>query len=242
MQDRICPVPRQCPRPCRQAELLDAAETFVDTEGAELGMGQMTDPAAVTAQNKADDARARLDHRPVVFIGLMGAGKSVIGKMTASAMRIPFVDSDQEIEKASRMSIADLFAAYGEEEFRALEARVIRRLLRGGPMVLSTGGGAFMQEPIRANIKRRGLSLWLKADLDVLWDRVKRRSHRPLLKTANPKGTLSNLLDQRYPVYAQADLTVQSRDVPKEVIVSEVIDAIASAPPAHNKKGNGHDS
>ena len=202
----------------------------------------MTDPAADTAASKADEARARLDKRVIVFIGLMGAGKSVIGKMSASAMRIPFVDSDQEIEKASRMSIADLFASYGEEEFRALEARVIRRLLRGGPMVLSTGGGAFMQETIRANIKRRGLSLWLKADLDVLWDRVKRRSHRPLLKTQNPKHTLSDLLDQRYPVYAQADLTVHSRDVPKEVIVSEVIDAIASAPPANNKRGNGHDS
>ncbi|MEM9107434.1 MAG: shikimate kinase [Pseudomonadota bacterium] len=202
----------------------------------------MTDPAADTAVRKADEARAHLDHRVIVFIGLMGAGKSVIGKMTASAMKIPFVDSDDEIEKASRMSIADLFASYGEEEFRALEARVIRRLLRDGPMVLSTGGGAFMQEPIRDNIKRRGLSLWLKADLDVLWDRVKRRSHRPLLKTKDPKGTLSDLLDQRYPIYAQADLTVQSRDVPKDVIVSEVIDAIASAPPTTNRKGNVHDS
>lgn len=201
----------------------------------------MTDPATDTAVTKAEEARLRLDHRAIVFIGLMGAGKSVIGKMTASAMRIPFVDSDQEIEKASRMSIADLFAAYGEEEFRALEARVIRRLLRGGPVVLSTGGGAFMQEPIRANIRRRGLSLWLRADLDVLWDRVKRRGHRPLLKTKDPRRTLSELLDQRYPVYAEADLIIQSRDVPKEVIVSEVIDAIAAAPRASNRKGNGHD-
>lgn len=201
----------------------------------------MTDPATDTAVRKTDEARARLDHRAIVFIGLMGAGKSVIGKMTASALQIPFVDSDQEIEKASRMSIADLFDAYGEEEFRALEARVIRRLLRGGPMVLSSGGGAFMQEPIRANIRRRGLSLWLKADIDVLWDRVKRRGHRPLLKTKDPRRTLSDLLDQRYPVYAGADLTIQSRDVPKEVIVSEVIDAIAAAPPACNRKGVGHD-
>ncbi len=201
----------------------------------------MTDPATDTAVTKAEEARLRLDQRAIVFIGLMGAGKSVIGKMTASAMRIPFVDSDQEIEKASRMSIADLFAAYGEEEFRALEARVIRRLLRGGPMVLSTGGGAFMQETIRANIKRRGLSLWLRADLDVLWDRVKRRGHRPLLKTENPRRTLSDLLDQRYPIYAEADLIIQSRDVPKEVIVSEVIEAIAAAPAANNRKGSGHD-
>ena len=105
------------------------------------------------------------------------------------------------------------------------------RLLKGGPMVLSTGGGAFMQDRVRANIKRRGLSLWLKADLDVLWDRVKRRSHRPLLKTQNPKGTLSDLLESRYPVYGEADLIIQSRDVPKETIVGEVIDAIIAAGP-----------
>ena len=191
----------------------------------------MTNTATDTPVTRAGDARARLGNRAIVFIGLMGAGKSVIGKMSAAAMQIPFVDSDQEIEKASRMSIADLFESYGEDEFRALEARVIRRLLRGGPMVLSTGGGAFMQEAVRANIRRRGLSLWLKADLDVLWDRVKRRGHRPLLKTKNPRATLSELLANRYPVYAQADLTVQSRDVAKEVIVSEVLEAIAAAPP-----------
>ena len=181
---------------------------------------------------RAAEARACLGKRPIVFIGLMGAGKSVIGKMSAAAMQIPFVDSDHEIEKVSRMSIADLFASYGEDEFRSLEARVIRRLLKGGPMVLSTGGGAFMQDRVRANIKRRGMSLWLKADLDVLWDRVRRRSHRPLLKTDNPKGTLSDLLESRYPVYGEADLIIQSRDVPKETIVGEVIDAIIAAGPA----------
>jgi shikimate kinase len=198
--------------------------------------------ATDTLVTRAGEARARLGKRPVVFIGLMGAGKSVIGKMTAAAMQIPFVDSDQEIEKASRMSIADLFDSYGEDEFRALEARVIRRLLRGGPMVLSTGGGAFMQETVRANIRRRGLSLWLKADLDILWDRVKRRGHRPLLKTKNPRATLSELLEHRYPVYAKADLTVQSRDVAKETIVSEVLEAIAAAPPEAFGRGDGNAS
>ncbi|MDA4845670.1 shikimate kinase [Hoeflea poritis] len=183
---------------------------------------QPTEPGG----NKEDKARACLGKRTIVFVGLMGAGKSVIGKLTAQAMQIPFVDSDHEIEQVSRMSIADLFASYGEEEFRALEARVIRRLLRDGPMVLSTGGGAFMQEKVRANIKRRGLSVWLKADLDVLWERVRRRGHRPLLKTEDPKATLAGLLDSRYPVYAQADLVVQSRDVTKETIVGEVLDAI----------------
>ena len=186
----------------------------------------MNSQPAEPERKRQDEARACLGKRTIVFVGLMGAGKSVIGKLTAQAMRIPFVDSDHEIEQVSRMSIADLFASYGEEEFRALEARVIRRLLRDGPMVLSTGGGAFMQEKVRANIKRRGLSVWLKADLDVLWERVRRRGHRPLLKTADPKATLAALLDSRYPVYAQADLVVQSRDVAKETIVGEVLDAI----------------
>ncbi|MCY6383533.1 shikimate kinase [Hoeflea prorocentri] len=182
--------------------------------------------ASESAHPQADEARACLGSRAVAFVGLMGAGKSVIGRMSAQAMRIPFVDSDHEIEQVSRMSISDLFAQYGEAEFRALEARVIKRLLQEGPMVLSTGGGAFMQAPVRDYIGQSGLSLWLKADLDVLWERVKRRSHRPLLQTDNPEATLSALLDERYPVYAMADLVVQSRDAPKETIVDEVLDAI----------------
>ncbi|MEX3011597.1 shikimate kinase [Hoeflea sp. TYP-13] len=219
--------------------LLDGAGTFVDTVGAQHGTGLMKTHTIDPAQPRAGEALACLGKRTIVFVGLMGAGKSVIGKMTAAAMQIPFVDSDHEIEEVSRMSIADLFASYGEDEFRALEARVIRRLLRDGPMVLSTGGGAFMQERVRANIKRRGLSVWLRADLEILWERVKRRGHRPLLKTDDPKGTLSALLDSRYPVYSEADLIIQSRDVPKETIVEEVLDAIISNGPegsAESKK------
>lgn len=208
--------------------LLDGTQTFVDTRSVGYGTGKMDKHASNSALPRAHDARSCLGKRAIVFVGLMGAGKSVIGKMTAATMEIPFVDSDQEIEKVSRMSIADLFESYGEAEFRSLEARVIGRLLRGGPMVLSTGGGAFMQETVRDNIKRHGLSLWLKADLDVLWDRVKRRGHRPLLKTRDPRGTLSALLESRYPVYAQADMVIQSRNVPKETIVAEVIEAIIS--------------
>ena len=196
--------------------------------------------ASESAHSQADKARACLGKRTVAFVGLMGAGKSVIGRLTAQAMRIPFVDSDHEIEHVSRMSISDLFARYGEAEFRALEARVIKRLLQEGPMVLSTGGGAFMQAPVRENIERCGLSLWLKADLDVLWERVRRRSHRPLLKTDDPEATLSALLDERYPVYAQADLIVQSRDVAKETIVDEVLDAIIKhGPQAADGTNNG---
>ncbi len=186
----------------------------------------MTKQAASMEGSKADRARQCLGNRTVVFVGLMGAGKSVIGKMSAAALQVPFVDSDHEIERVARMSIPDLFEKYGEAEFRALEARVIRRLMKGGPMVLSTGGGAFMQDRIRANIRRRGLSVWLRADLSVLWERVRRRNHRPLLKTPDPKGTLSALLDTRYPIYGQSDIVVQSRDTGKEIIVDEVLDAI----------------
>lgn len=189
----------------------------------------MNSRAVNMMQNRGRLAKDVLGKRTLVFVGLMGAGKSVIGKMSASAMKIPFVDSDQEIEKVSRMSITDLFDTYGEAEFRALEERVIRRLLQEGPMILSTGGGAFINDRTRSVIKQRGLSVWLRADLDILWERVRKRSHRPLLQTADPMGTLSALLDARYPVYGEADLVVQSRDVSKEKIVGEVLDAVVNS-------------
>lgn len=179
----------------------------------------------------AEQARAALGRRNLVLIGLMGAGKSAIGRLTAQALGIPFIDSDHEIERVSRMSISDLFAAYGEAEFRALETRVIKRLLKTGPRVVSTGGGAYINENTRRHIKRSGLTVWLKADLDVLWERVSKRDTRPLLKTENPRQTLENLMNARYPIYAQADLTVLSRDVKKETMVEEVLAAVASAPP-----------
>jgi shikimate kinase len=159
----------------------------------------------------------------------MGAGKSSVGRIVASQLGVPFIDSDVEIERVSRMTIAELFAAYGEEEFRALEARVMKRLLKGGPRVISTGGGAFINDRTRKHIKRGGLSIWLKADLDVLWERVNKRDTRPLLKTENPKQTLENLLIARYPVYALADLTVLSRDVRKEIMADEVLKAVIEA-------------
>lgn len=168
-------------------------------------------------------ARVALGKRNLVLVGLMGAGKSAIGRLVAGAMGIPFVDSDQEIERVSRMNIPDLFAAYGEAEFRALERRVIRRLLKGAPRVISTGGGAFINEATRKAIKAGSLSLWLSADLEILWERVLKRDNRPLLKTENPKKTLADLMEQRYPVYAHADLTVMSRDAKKEIIVEEVL-------------------
>lgn len=187
----------------------------------------MTEPQAIALEQDIEKARRVLGQRNLVFVGLMGAGKSAIGRLVAQMLEIPFVDSDHEIERVSRMTIPELFEAYGEPEFRALEARVIRRLLKTGPRVLSTGGGAFMNDSTRAMVLANGLSVWLKADLDVLWARVSKRDSRPLLKTANPKETLSDLLDRRYPVYAQADVTVQSRDDDREIIAAETVKALA---------------
>ena len=189
-------------------------------------MPELIDPPPLTL---AAQARAALGKRNLVLIGLMGAGKSAIGRMTAQALGIPFIDSDHEIERVSRMSITDLFAAYGEAEFRALETRVIKRLLRSGPRVVSTGGGAYINDNTRRHIKRGGITVWLKADLDVLWERVNKRDTRPLLKTENPRQTLENLMNARYPIYAEADLTVMSRDVKKETMVEEVLAAITAA-------------
>ena len=179
-------------------------------------------------ESLGEKARAALGRRNIVFVGLMGAGKSAIGRSVAQQLRIPFVDTDDEIERVSRMTISELFASYGEDEFRALETRVIKRLLRGGPKVVSTGGGAFINENTRRHIKRGGVSLWLKADLEVLWERVNKRDHRPLLKTENPKATLAALMEKRYPIYCEADITIESRDVRKDIIATEVLEAIAS--------------
>ncbi|AYG61557.1 shikimate kinase [Rhizobium jaguaris] len=186
----------------------------------------MSEQVLTLAESLRDRARVVLGTRNLVLVGLMGAGKSSIGRLVAHQLGIPFVDTDIEIERVSRMTIAELFEAYGEAEFRALETRVIKRLLKGGPRVVSTGGGAFINERTRRHVKRSGLSIWLKADLDVLWDRVSKRDTRPLLKTENPKQTLENLMNARYPIYAEADLTVLSRDVGKDVMVKEVLAAI----------------
>lgn len=177
----------------------------------------------------SEKARAKLGRRNLVFVGLMGAGKSAIGRLVAQQLKIPFIDTDHEIERVSRMSIMELFTTYGEDEFRALEKRVIKRLLRGGPKVVSTGGGAFINDSTRKQIKYGGLSIWLKADLDVLWERVNKRDHRPLLKTENPKATLQALMDRRYPIYQEADITIESRNVRTDVIVGEVLEAIVGA-------------
>ncbi|MGN6536373.1 MAG: shikimate kinase [Mesorhizobium sp.] len=172
--------------------------------------------------------RQRLGPRSVVFVGLMGAGKTAIGRKVAGMLGLPFIDSDHEIESVSRMTIPDLFERYGEAEFRALEQRVIHRLLtENGPQVLSTGGGAFMNEQTREAIAEHGVSVWLKADLDLLMERVSKKQNRPLLKNDNPRAVLQRLMDVRYPVYATAEITVTTRDERKEVIAAEVVEALA---------------
>ena len=169
---------------------------------------------------------AALGHGSIVLVGMMGAGKSSIGRRLAARLGIPFSDADAEIEQAAGMSIADIFEAHGEPSFRSGEARVIARLLEHGPQVLATGGGAFMNPQTRANIHRTGISVWLKAEIDVLARRLRRRSDRPLLKTDDPTATLTNLLAARNPIYGEANLTVVSRDVPHEVIVEEIVKAL----------------
>jgi shikimate kinase len=171
---------------------------------------------------------AALGRRSIVLVGMMGAGKSSIGRRVAARLVIPFVDADAEIELAADMTIAEIFAVHGEAYFRAGEARVIARLLERGPQVLATGGGAFMNAPTRAALKEKAVSVWLKADLEVLTRRLRRRNDRPLLKTEDPVATLTNLLQMRDPIYATADVTVLSRDVTHDVIVDEIIAAVGA--------------
>lgn len=168
----------------------------------------------------------QLGTRSIVFVGLMGAGKTAIGRKVATMLSLPFVDSDQEIESVSRMTVPELFERYGETEFRALEQRVILRVLENGPQVLSTGGGAFMNAQTREAIASHGVSVWLKAEIDLLMDRVSKKQNRPLLKSADPRAVLERLMAERYPVYAEANVTVPTRDDRKEVIATEVVDAL----------------
>lgn len=169
---------------------------------------------------------AALGSRNLVLVGLMGAGKTVIGRLVAEILGRPFADSDHEIENVSTMRIPELFEQYGEAEFRALEARVIERLLKSGPIVLSTGGGAFMNPATRSAIAASGISIWLKADLETLMSRVGRRTHRPLLRHGDPRATMQRLMNERYPVYALADVTVISRNERKEVTAYELLDRL----------------
>ena len=179
--------------------------------------------------------RAALGQRSVVLVGLMGCGKSAIGRRLAAKLALPFVDADEEIEKAAGKSIEDIFADHGEPYFREGERKVLSRLLRSGPQVLATGGGAFMNEETRAAIGEHGVSVWLRAELPLLVRRVGKRGNRPLIKGGDPEAVLQNLMTTRYPVYAQADMTVESRDVPHEVIVAEIAERLGQHLGAHSE-------
>jgi shikimate kinase len=188
----------------------------------------------VLAQHSKDDRQDRLAQirqalgpRSIVLIGLMGAGKTAVGRRLANKLELPFIDADTEIEVAAGASINEIFAEHGEAYFRQGERKVIARLLQSGPQVLATGGGAYMNPETRAAIKARGTSVWLKADVKVLLKRVGRRGTRPLLAGGDPEKVMKKLMQERYPVYAEADVTVESRDVPHETIVGAVIDALA---------------
>jgi len=171
--------------------------------------------------------REALAARSIVLIGLMGAGKTAVGRRLAAKLDLRFTDADSEIEIAAGQTVSEIFAEHGEPYFRQGETRVIARLLEGGPQVLATGGGAYMDARTRANIKARGVSVWLKAELPVLLHRVRRRGNRPLLDSGDPDKVMRNLMEKRYPVYAEADITVESRDLPHDVIVSEVVEALS---------------
>ncbi|MCU4178703.1 shikimate kinase [Bosea sp. BH3] len=188
----------------------------------------MTAAATIASPDMAD-LRAALGGRAIVLVGMMGSGKSSVGRRLASRLGLPFVDADAEIETAAGMTIPEIFAQRGEAEFRDGERRVISRILATrAPLVLATGGGAFMNAETRQRVQELGISVWLKAEPEVLMRRVRKRSNRPLLQTADPEATLRRMLGDREPVYALADLTIQSSDEPHELVVGDTIAALAA--------------
>ena len=178
------------------------------------------------ASNGAPSPSPSGPDRSIVLVGLMGAGKTCIGKRLAARFGLRFTDADAEIEEAAGCSIEDYFELHGEAAFRDGERRVIKRLLSGSPQVISTGGGAFMDAATRAEVRARGLSLWLRADLELLLKRTGRRNNRPLLKRGDPRAILDRLIRERYPVYAEADVVVDSVDGPPEVTVARAARSI----------------
>jgi shikimate kinase len=200
--------------------------------GAQLSQGVgkaqiVTEPAAQSSPETAQTAALPpWTGRPIVLVGLMGAGKTTVGRRLAHRLNLPFLDADAEIEAAAGRTIEQLFADFGEPAFRDGERRVIARLLSGAPMVLATGGGAYIDAETRALIKQRGLSIWLRAELDVLMRRVGKRSNRPLLKQDDPRAVMTRLMEARYPIYGEADLIIDSREGPHEQIVRAIIQAL----------------
>lgn len=177
----------------------------------------------------SSEAEPPLSERSIVLVGLMGAGKSTVGRRLAAALNLPFYDADHEIETAAGCSVSEIFATYGEPAFRDGERRVIARLLEGPRHVLATGGGAFMDPSTRGLIKARGLSIWLRADIGLLMERVAKRPTRPLLKNSDPRGTMEKLMNERYPIYAEADMTIDSNAGPHDTIVQQILKRLKEA-------------
>ena len=165
--------------------------------------------------------------RPIVLVGLMGAGKTTVGRRLAAVLGLPFLDADEEIERAAGLPVAEIFARHGEPDFRRGERKVIERLLHGPVHVLATGGGAFMDAETRQMLREHATSVWLRADLDVLMRRVEKRENRPLLRQGNPREIMARLMAERYPVYAEADMTVDSSNGPHGAAVLHVLQALA---------------
>ena len=174
--------------------------------------------------------RSALGTKSIVMVGLMGCGKSSVGRRLSQILDLPFVAADEEIEAAAGKTINEIFADHGEAHFRDGERKVIARLLMHGPQVLATGGGAFMNAETRQNVKNAGISVWLRADLQVLMRRVMRRDNRPLLKNVDPEARMRDLMTERYPIYGEADITVDSREVPHDIIVDEIIAQLLAGP------------
>jgi shikimate kinase len=198
-------------------------------------MSELPIPAGPSTSQEAE-ILAALGKRLIVLVGMMGAGKSTVGRRLAARLRLPFLDADTEIETAAAMSIPEIFESRGEAYFRDGEARVIARLLEAGPAVLATGGGSFMREETRRRVGEKAVSIWLKADSDIILRRVKRRADRPLLQTPDPAATVDRLIAEREPVYQHADITIGSREVPHDKIVDECIEAL------HRRMCNGGDT
>jgi Shikimate kinase len=169
---------------------------------------------------------AEVPARTIALVGLMGAGKTTVGRRLAAALHLPFADADAEIVKAAGCSIAEIFAEHGEQAFREGERRVIARMLKGPVHVLATGGGAFIDPDTRALMKDRAISIWLKAPLEVLMKRVEKREHRPLLNEPDPRAVMERLMAARYPIYAQADITIESSPGPHNVAVDAILKAL----------------
>ncbi|MEM8617368.1 MAG: shikimate kinase [Pseudomonadota bacterium] len=196
------------------------------TEKLEKTMAEDRSPASYPGENEAS-----WQGRTIALVGLMGAGKSTVGRRLADALGRPFFDSDEEIEKAAGLSVADIFSLHGEADFRRGEQKVLERLLDGPPHVLATGGGAYLNDVTRKIMREKAVTIWLNADLETLWKRVSKRGHRPLLQKSNPKAILGDLFRTRQPVYELADITVKSVEGPHNHTVKAILDALKTWEP-----------